>query len=86
MPRYEAWFEHQGAAYVSELLALRPFESMQGLGGYNPVTPTLREYRDMLGDIAAPGPLLQRLKHLWAPPEWQRGEMARDIDPGCDVI
>lgn len=43
--------------------------------GYNPITLTLREYRDMLRDMAAPGPLSQRLKHLWAPPEWRRDEM-----------
>lgn len=30
--RYEAWFEHHDAAYVSELLALRPFVPMQGRG------------------------------------------------------
>jgi SAM-dependent methyltransferase len=30
--RYEAWFEHHDAAYVSELLALRPFVPMTGWG------------------------------------------------------
>uniref|UniRef100_UPI0035633717 hypothetical protein n=1 Tax=Roseovarius sp. TaxID=1486281 RepID=UPI0035633717 len=30
--RYEAWFEHHDAAYVSELLALRPFVPMKGRG------------------------------------------------------
>jgi sterol desaturase/sphingolipid hydroxylase (fatty acid hydroxylase superfamily) len=30
------------------------------------------EYRDMFRDMARPGPLAQRLKHLWKPPEWQR--------------
>jgi SAM-dependent methyltransferase len=30
--RYEAWFEHHDAAYVSELLALRSFVPMQGRG------------------------------------------------------
>lgn len=30
------------------------------------------EYRDMFRDMARPGPLWQRLKHLWKPPEWQR--------------
>ena len=30
--RYEAWFEHHDAAYVSELLALRPFVPMTGRG------------------------------------------------------
>ena len=30
------------------------------------------EYRDLLADMARPGSLLQRLKHLWMPPEWVR--------------
>ncbi len=30
--RYEAWFEKHEAAYVSELLALRPFVPWEGLG------------------------------------------------------
>src|SRR5690606_25659080 len=32
------------------------------------------EYQDMFRDMARPGPLLSRLKHLWMPPEWQRSE------------
>lgn len=30
------------------------------------------EYQDMLRDMSQPGPLGQRLRHLWMPPEWQR--------------
>jgi hypothetical protein len=30
------------------------------------------EWRDMFADVRRPGPLWQRLKHLWAPPEWRR--------------
>jgi SAM-dependent methyltransferase len=30
--RYEAWFERHGAAYISELLALRPFVPLTGRG------------------------------------------------------
>jgi hypothetical protein len=26
----------------------------------------------MWRDVLAPGPVLQRLKHLWMPPEWER--------------
>ena len=32
------------------------------------------EYQDMFRDMAKPGSLLSRLKHLWMPPEWQRSE------------
>jgi sterol desaturase/sphingolipid hydroxylase (fatty acid hydroxylase superfamily) len=39
---------------------------------YNPIYLTLHEWIDMLRDVARPGPLAARLKHLWAPPEWQR--------------
>lgn len=39
---------------------------------YNPVTLTFREYSRILHDMARSGPLPQRLKHLWGPPEWLR--------------
>ncbi|TGN38714.1 sterol desaturase family protein [Marinobacter confluentis] len=35
------------------------------------------EYRDMFRAMARPGPLGQRLKHLWKPPEWQRRDGSR---------
>ncbi|NLO80531.1 MAG: sterol desaturase family protein [Xanthomonadaceae bacterium] len=38
----------------------------------NVLTMIFHEWRDMLRDAARPGPLWLRLKHLWAPPEWQR--------------
>lgn len=39
---------------------------------FNPVWLTLHEWVDMFNDVSKPGPLFQRLKHLWKPPEWQR--------------
>ncbi|MBG6291379.1 MULTISPECIES: sterol desaturase family protein [Pseudomonas] len=39
---------------------------------YNPLWLNLHEWVDMFRDLARPGPLRLRLKHLWAPPEWQR--------------
>lgn len=39
---------------------------------YNPITLTLHEFIDLFRDVARPGPLWLRLKHLWATPEWQR--------------
>lgn len=33
------------------------------------------EWRDMLTDALRPGPLWLRLKHLWAPPDWERLDM-----------
>lgn len=32
----------------------------------------IHEFVDMWRDVLAPGPLWQRLKHLWKPPEWER--------------
>lgn len=34
----------------------------------------LHEYGDLFRDMARPGSVLQRLKHLWMPPEWSRRE------------
>jgi sterol desaturase/sphingolipid hydroxylase (fatty acid hydroxylase superfamily) len=39
---------------------------------YNPAILTFREYASIIADMAEPGPLAQRLKHLWGPPEWVR--------------
>jgi sterol desaturase/sphingolipid hydroxylase (fatty acid hydroxylase superfamily) len=41
--------------------------------GHNVLWLTLHEWVHMLRDMARPGPWHQRLKHLWAPPEWERG-------------
>ncbi len=41
---------------------------------YNPIQLTLHEWTDMFRDMSQPGPLLLRLKHVWANPEWQRGK------------
>jgi sterol desaturase/sphingolipid hydroxylase (fatty acid hydroxylase superfamily) len=38
----------------------------------NPLTMMFHEWRDMFADAAQRGPLALRVKHLWAPPEWQR--------------
>ncbi len=38
----------------------------------NPLVMMFHEWRDMFADVARPGRLRERLKHLWAPPEWVR--------------
>mgnify|MGYP000589701020 CR=1 FL=1 len=38
----------------------------------NILTLNLHEWRDMFRDVLQPGPLWQRMQHLWKPPEWQR--------------
>ncbi len=44
---------------------------------YNPITLTLHEFIALFRDMAKPGPLWLRLKHLWATPEWERPETQR---------
>ena len=39
---------------------------------HNWLVLNLHEFVDMMRDVMAPGPLGQRLKHLWKPPAWQR--------------
>ncbi len=45
---------------------------------YNFIKLNFHEWADMFRAAAQPGPLTQRLKHFWAPPEWTRetGEKA----------
>ena len=46
---------------------------------HNPLWLTLHEWAAMLRDVMRPGPLALRLKHIWAPPEWERpGTQAAD--------
>lgn len=47
---------------------------------FNPLWLNLHEWVDLFRDIARPGPLYQRLRHLWMPPEWQRPEMLDERD------
>lgn len=46
-------------------------------------TLNMHEFLDMWRDVLRPGPLWQRLKHLWAPPEWQRP--ARETEQASSV-
>lgn len=41
----------------------------------NILTLNFHEFLDMARDIRQPGPLLLRIKHLWAPPEWERPKL-----------
>jgi sterol desaturase/sphingolipid hydroxylase (fatty acid hydroxylase superfamily) len=47
---------------------------------FNPLLLTFREYGRMFTDVATPGPLSQRLKHLWGPPNWERPDAAGQHD------
>lgn len=39
-------------------------------------TLNIHEWQDMFSDALKPGPLWQRIKHIWAPPEWVRPGLA----------
>ncbi|WP_294638485.1 sterol desaturase family protein [uncultured Aquabacterium sp.] len=45
---------------------------------HNPVWLTVHEWVAMVRDMLQPGPLAARLKHLWAPPEWERSQPSGD--------
>lgn len=42
------------------------------VNSFNPLWLTVHEWVAMFRDATRPGPLRQRLKHFWAPPEWRR--------------
>ncbi len=48
------------------------------VNSHNPLWLTLHEWVALARDVARPGPWSERLRHLWAPPEWQRSAQARD--------
>lgn len=52
------------------------------MGGDGLLTSLLHEYRDMFLDVARRGPMGQRLRHLWMPPEWEREPS--DIDTSSE--
>ena len=43
---------------------------------HNILTLNFHEFLDMWRDVLRPGPLWLRLKHLWAPPEYERPDTA----------
>lgn len=43
---------------------------------YNFLVLNLHEFVDLWRDVLAPGPLRQRLKHFWMPPDWRRDRRA----------
>lgn len=46
----------------------------------NIITLNFHEFVDMVKDMLKPGPLWLRLKHLWAPPEWERPGLERPLE------
>ncbi|MDI1260635.1 sterol desaturase family protein [Aquabacterium sp.] len=48
------------------------FGSLNHPDSSNPLWLTVHEVLALWHDMKSPGPLWQRLRHLWMPPEWQR--------------
>lgn len=48
---------------------------------YNPILLTFRESMRIIRDVSKPGPLRDRLHHLWGTPEWRRPIPS---DPSCE--
>jgi sterol desaturase/sphingolipid hydroxylase (fatty acid hydroxylase superfamily) len=66
-------WDHLFATYVAEDPADPPdYGVVRQIHSHNPLKLTFHEWGAMLSDVARPGPLALRLKHLWASPEWQR--------------
>jgi sterol desaturase/sphingolipid hydroxylase (fatty acid hydroxylase superfamily) len=54
------------------------FGLLHGQASANPLRLNVQAWADLFRDVLRPGPLAERLKHLWAPPEWER---TRDNPP-----
>lgn len=64
-------FDRLFGTYVEETEPV-DYGITQQIRSYNFLVLNLHEFVDMWRDVFAPGPILQRLKHLWMPPEWER--------------
>ncbi len=70
------FWDHLFGTYAAEDPAEAPeYGVVSQIGktpSFNPIILTFREYGRMFADAARPGPLRQRVKHLWGPPNWER--------------
>ncbi|MBD2858107.1 sterol desaturase family protein [Spongiibacter sp. KMU-158] len=65
-------FDRLFGTYVEENEAVDYGLAYRQPEGHNILTLNFQEFNAMWRDVLKPGPLSQRLKHLWGPPEWQR--------------
>ncbi|MGL3336734.1 sterol desaturase family protein [Pseudomonas aeruginosa] len=64
-------FDHLFGSYAAEHEKVEYGTPLQ-IRSYNWLVLNLHEFVDLWRDVLAPGPLAERLKHFWMPPEWQR--------------
>jgi len=77
--RLSGTFVDEDAQHPPEYGITRPVHSN------NLIVLWTHEYVDLFRDMARPGGLLSRLRHLWKPPEWQRPAADKNNkEPGRD--
>jgi hypothetical protein len=64
---FDRWF----GTYEPEIEPVE-YGIVRQVQSHNVLVLNVHEFVDMVRDALAPGPLWQRLKHLWKPPEWER--------------
>jgi sterol desaturase/sphingolipid hydroxylase (fatty acid hydroxylase superfamily) len=64
-------YDHLFHTYEAEVEKVE-YGATRQIKSYNWFVLNFHELVDMWRDVLAPGPLWQRLKHLWMPPEWER--------------
>ena len=64
-------FDHLFGTYEPEQEKVL-YGTPQQIKSHNWFVLNLHELVDMMRDVMAPGPVLERLKHLWKPPGWVR--------------
>lgn len=65
-------FDRLFGTYEEEIEAVDYGIAYRQPSSFNILTLNFQEFTTMWRDVLRPGPIGQRLKHLWAPPEWQR--------------
>ncbi len=64
---FDRWF----GTFAEEVEAV-DYGIVKQVHSNNILTLNFHEFFDMVRDMLRPGPLWLRLKHVWAPPEWER--------------
>ncbi|MDQ8037049.1 MAG: sterol desaturase family protein [Pedobacter sp.] len=64
-------YDHIFGTYEPEVEKVE-YGTTRQIKSYNWFVLNFHEFVDMWRDFLAPGPLVQRLKHFWKPPEWER--------------
>jgi sterol desaturase/sphingolipid hydroxylase (fatty acid hydroxylase superfamily) len=83
--RNPEYIDHWFGTYAQEQAPVE-YGITRQLRSYNILTLNFHEFADMWRDVLRPGPLGQRIKHLWAPPEWVRAAEAPVVESGAAPV